>query len=89
LDLEFRTIRVMAALRFLSAAIECAAAFYILRLFRVEDALRVNAVLGMIGPTILILVTLIGLVGIAEKLSLERIALVLLSVILIFLATRG
>jgi len=79
----------MAALRFLSAAIECAAAFYILRLFRVEDALRVNAVLGMIGPTILILVTLIGLVGIAEKLSLERIALVLLSVILIFLATRG
>lgn len=89
MDLEFRTIRVMAALRFLSAAIECAAAFYILRLFRVEDALRVNAVLGMIGPTILILVTLIGLVGIAEKLSLERIALVLLSVILIFLATRG
>lgn len=80
---------MMAALRFVSSAIECAAAFYILRLFRVEDALRVNAALGMVGPTILIVVTLIGLVGIAEKLSIERIVLIFISVVLIFIATRG
>lgn len=79
----------MAALRFLSSAIECAAAIYILRLFRIEDALRVNAILGMVGPTILILVTLIGLVGIAERLSVERIVLVVAAVALIFIATRG
>ncbi len=88
-DLELRTIRIMAALRFLSSAIECAAAIYILRLFRIEDALRVNAILGMVGPTILILVTLIGLVGIAERLSVERIVLVVAAVALIFIATRG
>lgn len=88
-DFEVRTVRIMAALRFLSSAIECAAAVYILRLFRIEDALRVNAVLGMVGPTILILVTLIGLVGIAERLSIERIVLVVVAVILVFVATRG
>lgn len=89
LDAEIRTIRIMAALRFLSSAVECAAAVYFLHLFRIEDALRVNAALGLVGPTILILVTLIGLVGIAERLSVERIALVFLAVILIFVATRG
>ncbi len=79
----------MAALRFLSASIECAAAVYILRLFRVTDALRVNAALGLVGPAILILVTIVGLVGVAEKLSLERIGLIVLAVILIFVATRS
>ena len=80
---------MMAALRFLSSAIECAAALYMLRLFRVQDALRLNAVLGLVGPTILILVTIIGVAGIAEKLSVERIALILVAVVLIFVATRG
>ncbi len=89
MDLELRTIRIMAALRFLSSAIECCAAIYILRLFQVEDALRVNALLGMVGPTILVLVTLVGLVGIAERLSWERIGLVVVAVVLIFVATRG
>jgi hypothetical protein len=79
----------MAALRFLSSAIECAAALYMLRLFRVQDALRLNAVLGLVGPTILILVTIIGVAGIAEKLSVERIALILVAVVLVFVATRG
>ncbi len=89
MDFEARTVRIMAALRFLSSAIECAAAVYILRLFRIEDALRVNAVLGMVGPTILILVTLIGLVGVADRLSVERIVLVVVAVVLVFLATRA
>jgi hypothetical protein len=80
---------MMAALRFLSSAIECAAALYMLRLFRVQDALRLNAVLGLVGPTILILVTIIGVAGIAEKLSVERIALILVAVVLVFVATRG
>jgi hypothetical protein len=80
---------MMAALRFLSSAIECAAALYMLRLFRVQDALRLNAVLGLVGPTILILVTIIGVAGIAEKLSVERIALILVAVVLVFVATRS
>ena len=80
---------MMAALRFLSSAIECAAALYMLRLFRVQDALRLNAVLGLVGPTILILVTIVGVAGIAEKLSIERIALILVAVVLVFVATRS
>jgi uncharacterized membrane protein YeaQ/YmgE (transglycosylase-associated protein family) len=79
----------MAALRFLSSAVEGLAAVYILRQERVAGALRVNAVLGLVGPTILILVTLIGLAGIAEKLSWERIFLIFGAVVLIFVATRG
>jgi len=88
LDIDFYTIRLMAALRLLSAFIECLAAIYILRLFRVEEALRVNALLGLVGPVILMLVTLIGLAGVAQRLSVERVVLILLAVVLIFLATR-
>jgi len=87
-DVDLYTIRIMAALRFLSAAVECAAAVYILRLFRVEEALRVNALLGLVGPVILILVTAIGLISVAQRLSVERVALIVLAVVFIFIATR-
>jgi len=78
----------MAALRFISALIECAAAVYILHRFQVKEALRVNALLGLVGPLILIFVTLVGVVGIADKLSFGRLGLILLAVLLIFAATR-
>ena len=88
MDIELRTLRIMASIRFISAAVELAAAVYILRLFRIEEALRVNAALGLVGPAVLILVTLVGLAGIAERISMERIVLITVAVLLVFIATR-
>jgi hypothetical protein len=88
MDIEPGAIRIMAALRLLSAGIEGLAAVYIFRLENVAEALRVNAALGLVGPAIFILVTLAGLVAIAERLSAARITLLGVAVLLIFAATR-
>ncbi|WP_405115019.1 YqhV family protein [Paenibacillus sp. FSL K6-1217] len=59
----------MAALRLLSGSVEIAAALIMLRLNQVDKALAVNSGLALVGPTILILTTAVGLTGMAEQLS--------------------
>lgn len=59
----------MAALRFLSGSVEIATALIMLRLNQVDKALAVNSGLALVGPTILILTTAVGLTGMAEQLS--------------------
>ncbi|TYO97967.1 YqhV family protein [Desulfallas thermosapovorans] len=75
----------MAAVRFLSATIEFTAAMLMLHFNKVETAFKINAVLAMVGPTILIIVTTLGLVGLAGKVSLAGMATIMLGVALIFL----
>lgn len=62
----------MALLRMLSGSIEIFAAFLFLKVNDIEKALIINSSLALIGPTILIITTTIGLVGIAEKISLTK-----------------
>ncbi|WP_420800403.1 YqhV family protein [Paenibacillus piscarius] len=59
----------MAVLRFFSGSVEIAAALIMLRLNQVDKALAVNSGLALVGPTILILTTAVGLTGMAEQLS--------------------
>ncbi|WP_397386729.1 YqhV family protein [Paenibacillus sp. MMS20-IR301] len=59
----------MAGLRLLSGSVEIAAALIMLRLNQVDKALAVNSGLALVGPTILILTTAVGLTGMAEQLS--------------------
>jgi membrane-bound ClpP family serine protease len=75
----------MAAMRFLSATIEFTAAMLMLHFNRVETAFKINAVLAMVGPTVLIIVTTLGLMGLAGKVSLPGMACIMLGVALIFL----
>ncbi len=84
---EEAAVRGMALVRFISASIEFTAAMLILRLGRVEPALRVNAVLGLIGPTILVLVTGLGIVGLAGKVSPGKLSLIFFGVLLILAGT--
>lgn len=58
------------------------------KLNRIDAAVRINAALGMVGPTILILVTLLGIAGLAGKIPWTRFALIVAGVVLIFLGTR-
>ncbi len=74
----------MAAVRFLSSAIEFTAALLMLKYGTVEAAFKINAVLAFIGPLILLTVTSLGLFGLAGKISPWGMAIVLLGVILIF-----
>ncbi|MNB77765.1 MULTISPECIES: YqhV family protein [Paenibacillus] len=59
----------MAVLRLLSGSVEITAALIMLRLNQVDKALAVNSGLALVGPTILILTTAVGLTGMAQELS--------------------
>lgn len=75
----------MAGLRFLSASIEFTAAVLMLMYGRVEMAFKINALLAMVGPAILLTVTTLGLIGLAGKIATSGMMIVILGVILIFI----
>ena len=85
---EDKTLLAMALMRMLSSLVEVSAAVLMLRLGKVTSALRINAVLGLFGPTILLLVTLTGVAGLAGKVPPTKLGLIILGVSLIFAATR-
>lgn len=84
-NLEDKIVISMAAVRFLSSGIEFTAAFLMLFFGRVETAFKINSVLAAVGPTILFIVTALGLVGLAGKISFPGMAMILAGVGLIFL----
>ena len=52
-------------------------AFLILKFNNVEKALVMNSSLALVGPIILIITTTIGLLGIAEKVSVTKLIWIL------------
>lgn len=62
----------MATLRIFSGTIEILAALLMIKLGRVDKALAVNSALALVGPTILLVTTSIGLAGMADKLSFGK-----------------
>lgn len=79
----------MAGLRFLSGSIEVLAALLMLYFGTVQKAVQINAALALVGPTVLILVTSLGLIGLADKLEFWRMAVVMVGVGLILWGVRG
>jgi len=75
----------MAGVRVLSAAIEFTAAMLMLKFGKVETAFKINAVLALVGPTVLLTVTSLGLIGLAGKVSFSGMAIIILGVTLIFI----
>ena len=53
----------MAGIRILSATIEFTAAMLMLKFGRVETAFKINSLLALVGPTVFLIVTTLGLVG--------------------------
>lgn len=78
----------MGLIRILSAMIELTAALLILKWGNIQKALKINAILAMVGPTILLIVMVIGLWGLTEKFSLFKLMILYLGVFLIFLGLR-
>lgn len=85
---EALAVRSMALLRLLSGALELTAAYLMVRLGRVEDAVRINGLLGLVGPTVLLLVSLLGIGGLSAQVSWPRLGIIACGVLLILLGTR-
>ncbi|HHY09587.1 MAG TPA: DUF2619 domain-containing protein [Firmicutes bacterium] len=85
---ELRILVTMALLRLIAGTLEITAALFMLKFESVGIALKINAVLGLIGPIVLTLVGFIGLIGLSSQLSWQRLALTALGVLFIFFGTR-
>lgn len=78
----------MAGMRILSGLIELSAAMLMLKLNRVDQALKVNALLALVGPTVMIAVTAVGLMGMAGKVSPGKMFFIVLGAGMIFWGVR-
>ncbi|MGI6130223.1 MAG: DUF2619 domain-containing protein [bacterium] len=84
--MEVKLVATMAALRFFAGLLELGGATLMLRLGKVEYAFQVNAWLGVIGPTIFLLVSALGLAGMVGQVPPLKIAMLFGAVILILLS---
>jgi len=75
----------MGLLRLFSGLLELSAGSLMIYFNNVETALKINAILALIGPTIMIIVTSLGLIGIAENVSLGKMLTVVCGATLIFI----
>ena len=79
----------MALIRRISGLTEFSAALLMLKLDRVEHAMKINtALLALVGPVVLISTTTIGLAGLAGKVSPVKMAIIGAGVTLIFIGVN-
>ncbi|MCK8817422.1 YqhV family protein [Natroniella sulfidigena] len=83
-----RIVLGMALIRLMSGIIEISAAMLMLRFNSRVVAFKINSFLALVGPTIMVLVTSLGLIGLAGKFSLLQMAVITLGVILIFVGMK-
>ena len=76
-------------LRILSGSVEITAAMFMLKFNDLEKAFYINSLLALVGPTILIVTTAIGLSGLADKISLTRIVCLFAGILLIIFSVRS
>lgn len=79
----------MAAVRMVSVVAEICGLVLIARSATIGRALRINSVLGLIGPVVFMCAGLCGLAGISGRLAPGRLLMVLAGVSLVFLGTAG
>lgn len=78
----------MASLRLMSGSLEIIAALLIIKFNQVEKALVINSGLALVGPLVLLLTTSIGLVGMADRISLWKITWIFTGVLCIYIGAR-
>lgn len=81
-------VLAMALLRLLSSMIELTAAALMLKLNRVDAALKINAALALVGPTVMMTVMALGLWGLAGKIAPTKMITIIVGVVLIFYGIR-
>ncbi|MBP2017943.1 hypothetical protein J2Z79_001329 [Symbiobacterium terraclitae] len=86
--MEEKLIWGMRLARMLSACIEVCAAVLLLRMADPRAMLRLNSLLGLVGPVIFITVSALGLAASLGRLQPGRVLIVLLGVALVVWGTR-
>ncbi|HHY39140.1 MAG TPA: DUF2619 domain-containing protein [Clostridia bacterium] len=85
-----RVLAGMAVMRAISGFVEIAAAYYIMfHVRRIEDALRINAILGAIGPVVFVAVSALGLASLAGRVSAPRLIVISAGMALVLWGTSG
>lgn len=81
-------LKGMVLIRLLSATLEFTGAFLMWRFHRLDTAVRINGVLGLVGPFILTSTMLLGLAGLAVgKMPMNKIIWIGSGVLLILWGT--
>ncbi len=83
-----RIVLGMSLIRVISGLIELMAAFLMFKFNSKKIAFEINSFLALVGPTVMLLVTSLGLIGLANRLSLTQIVVIIVGVILIFVGMR-
>lgn len=86
--MEDRMMMGIRLARGISAAIEVTALLLLLRMENIGDMVRLNGLLGMVGPVIFITVSALGLAGSIGAIQPAKLALIAAGVVLIVLGTR-
>ena len=86
--MEQTVLNNMALIRIISGLLEIATAIIFIKIGRVDSALRLNAFLGLIGPIVFILVSVLGIAAIAVKLSWVQLVLLSLGLVLVIVGTK-
>lgn len=86
--MEQTVLNNMAMVRVISGLLEIIVALIIIKVGRVDAALRMNAFLGLIGPLVFIAVSVLGIAAIAVKLSWIKVCILSLGIILVLIGTK-
>jgi hypothetical protein len=86
--MEQTVLNNMAVIRIISGLLEIATAIIFIKVGRVDSALRLNAFLGLIGPIVFILVSVLGIAPLAVKLSWVKLVLLSLGLLLVIVGTK-
>ncbi|WP_449443818.1 YqhV family protein [Ureibacillus acetophenoni] len=78
----------MVLLRIFSGSVDIAAAGLMFKFNDLEKALVINTMLALVGPTVMIITTGIGISGLGDKISLGKIIFLLSGVALILISMR-
>ncbi|MFZ5633111.1 MAG: DUF2619 domain-containing protein [Bacillota bacterium] len=79
--------KAMITVRFLIVFIALAGGILMIKFATVEASLRINAAIALINTTLLSLINVIGIAGMAGKVPLYKLGLVIAGVVLIILGT--
>ena len=83
-----KALLFMIVFRLIGGSIEVTAAMFMLKFNDLEKAFYINTLLALVGPFILILTTGIGMIGLAEKISLARMICLFSGIVLILISMR-
>lgn len=81
-------VAAMAAIRMLFGLISLSGGYLMIRFNDLQQAVRINGIIGSIGPFVLLLVSAIGVAGLATQMDMRKLTLLVAGIVLILLGTR-